>query len=226
MWAVATHFYLWTLPLVLLQPIDVLDRLGLHLVIPDEAVYVLVAGGVFLSVVDAFHGNRLQIRDLAERESARSIVGMLYVEPGVGVDQVTATTSTLQPYLRFNNRSDRPITYRVDAMSAILGSDASPPRGNRQPVILAPQSAMDYRGTTVPNVANGQSLDLKIACDYRFGLVLASSVVKMAQRYEAVVELRGNGTVQIRPWTVTEEPPAFEVVDARSVAGISGSGLR
>ena len=212
-WGIGRHFYLWVLPLLLLQPIDILDKLGVHLEIPDVAVYALVAAGLFVSAVDAFHQVRLRASDLEESESARLIVGLLAVSPWVAADLSGLTVATLQPCLRFTNASDRPLIYRVDAMGAVLGRDASPPQGNPQPMTLAPHTSMDYRGTTVPNPGDSASLDLKVNCEYRYGMPLSRSVVKMVQTFEAVVDVGANGAVVISPYTVSNEPATFETVD-------------
>ena len=210
-WAIGTHFYLWTLPLILLQPIDVLDKLGIRLVIPDGAVYGLVAAGVFISAVDAFHKTRGQVRDLAEQSNARSVIGNLYVEPTFGVDP-GPNTSAVQLMLRFNNRSNRPLIYRVATWSEVLGSDASELLSDPRPLTVAPLTYMDFRGRRYPEVVNGQTLAMKITCVYRFGLPLSASVVKMTQRFEALLDVHADGTTWMRPWTVTDEPPVFETL--------------
>src|SRR4051794_17465240 len=80
------RFYLWVAPLVILQPIDLLDKLGIDVVIPDEVVYALVGLGLFVSAIDVYKEARDRAGRLTASADAREVAGSLFMEPVVFAD--------------------------------------------------------------------------------------------------------------------------------------------
>jgi hypothetical protein len=121
------RFYLWVIPLLLLQPIDLLDKLGIHIVIPDAAVYALVGLGVLASAADILRNKRETIATLERDADARRVVGTVHMNPGLYPAEEfriepegPVVGITFAALVQLANHGDSTIVYRVQRFEALI----------------------------------------------------------------------------------------------------------
>lgn len=213
-WGIVKRFYLWILPLVFLQPLDLLDKLGIEIVIPDTGVYVLVAVGLLVSAVDIVRISRSEGARLSAQSHAREVAGSLFTEPGLtaSVDADAPRNAAVQPFVRVHNRGNRPVQYSVVEVSATIDGRALPSVGPTTIVTLSPGDHMDYRIPVTGPYAIDADLRLTLTIRYVFGLLFSSSVAEEEKTYTFSAHVERDGEVSPILWSVEEAPRAFGII--------------
>lgn len=123
---VLKRVWVWVIPLVVLQPIDLVDKLRIPLAIPDSVAYGLVGLGLAVSVVDVIRERRGRIRQMERAADARRVAGSVHMNPALyPVDEYRLPDGqvvglTLTPMIQLNNQSDGPVKYRVQRFEALI----------------------------------------------------------------------------------------------------------
>jgi hypothetical protein len=126
-WGILKRFYVWVLPFVFLQPVDALEKVGVNIAIPNEAVLGLAAIGVFASAVDILRDKRRAIDALERDADARRLVGTVHMNPGLYPDEEfriepdgDVVGLTLSPIVQLENHGDSTVVYRVQRFEALI----------------------------------------------------------------------------------------------------------
>jgi hypothetical protein len=120
-WGMLKRFYLWLYPFFFAQPVDILSRIGVHIVIPNEVIYALVAVGLFVSAVDVLHGHRTRLADAIDREDARAIVGTVEMTPlMIPADADDLLGVRFRPHVRLENKGTVAVVYSVQRFDVAI----------------------------------------------------------------------------------------------------------
>jgi len=212
-WGILRHFYVWVAPFVILQPIDLLERLGVHLVIPNEVLYGLVALGLFVSAIDVFKASRDRAASLAAAAHAGEVAGSLFMEPTVfaDVDSATPHEAKVQGAVRIHNRGTRPVQYTVlERVVSINGVKTE--GGPTTPLTLSPSDNMDERGEVMGPFPVNVDLSITMMIRYAYGQLFSRSITEEQRTFFLHARVVGNGLVHIDSWSVEEEPRQFGII--------------
>lgn len=219
LWGILKRFYLWIVPLAFLQPIDLLDKVGVDLVIPDMAVFGLVALGVAASAIDILRGKSHEIAEAAAREDARAIAGVLEFQPYLmGLRAfLNETAFTFQPAVHVvNNSQEQPVRYRLQRFEATIGGDVAMRDHDATSLTLPPKAFME---ATCPGEFGPYPVTGVIVCtivvEFRFGKPFSNSTVVEQMRFSFRGQVTYEPTTHVfgcHPETYSVDPgPEFYV---------------
>jgi hypothetical protein len=212
-WGILRHFYVWVAPFVILQPIDLLDKLGLHLVIPNDVVYGLVALGLFVSAIDVFKASRDRVASLAADAHAREVAGSVFMEPAVFayVDAASPNQAQVQGAVRIHNRGSRAVQYTVlERVVTINGVTTE--AGPTTPLTLSPSDNMDERSETIGPFPVNADLPVTVMIRYAYGQLFSRSLTEEQKTFTFHARVDGHGSVSVGPWAVEEKPRQFGII--------------
>jgi hypothetical protein len=176
-------------------------------VIPPIAYFALGVALIFLASFRAFHDEHVEALRLANQAHARTVRGMLDLEPDMRFEQYSISQVEMQPFARFINRSPTlaleftvfRIALEIDPQGIIehggwgARSGTIPPGGN----------ATVY-GPSVTNVP-GLHFPIRLILDYAYGIPLSDTRIHTSQTITAWCQL-SKGTISITNHTRNDEP--------------------
>jgi hypothetical protein len=212
-WGILRHFYLWVAPFVILQPIDLLEKLGFQVVIPDEVVYGLVGVGLFVSAIDVFKASRDRAASLAASAHAREVAGSLFMEPVMfaDVDAASPNQAQVQGGIRIHNRGARAVQYTVlERVVTINGAKSEV--GPTAPLTLSPSDNMDERAGVMGPFPVNADLSVVVMIRYAYGQLFSRSITEEQKTFTFRARVIGDASVRIGTWSVAEKPREFGII--------------
>jgi hypothetical protein len=213
---IARRFYVWVVPLLLLQPFALARRLGIGVQVPEAAYWILLSFGLAISAADTFRISQARIRKLEEESAARRVVGSLRVEPfaGADVDRATPNAAVVQLAGRVSNTSPQAITYRICGMTATISGRATNPMTGTTKLTLDAGGHMDYYMDRVHQLPVRTAIPVQLVIEYEYGLPLAESVAREIKTFVFDMKVVADGQVDPFVWNVEQEGPLL-ITDGR-----------
>jgi hypothetical protein len=199
--------YFWVLPFVFLQPVDLLEKVGVDLVIPDQVVYGLVALGVFASGVDVVREQRAKVRGFEQLSDARQVAGSLFVEPMMAAHSDRKNRQALiHPQIRVHNRSQRAIAFRMVALTcSVDGKGLEPMEEDETPTTISPTDYMDTSGFVAGPYAVGTRLEIRLDLQVEYGLPWAQPSVLESKVFTFLARITAPDQYSASDWSLEQE---------------------
>jgi hypothetical protein len=204
--------YFWVLPFVFLQPIDLLEKVGIRLVIPDQVVYGLVGLGVFASAVDVVREQRAKVRDFEQLSDARQVAGSLFMEPAMAAhpDDDEPESAIVHPNIRVHNRSQRAISHRVLALTcSINGEQLDPMDADDTPTTIPPTDNMESSGFIAGPYTVGTRLEIQLDVQIDYGLPWAEPSVLERKVFGFYATITAPDKYTASDWSLETESREF-----------------
>jgi hypothetical protein len=204
--------YFWVLPFVFLQPIDLFQKFGIQLVIPDQVVYGLVGLGVFASAVDVVREHRAKLSEYEQESDARQVAGNVFVEPIMSAhpDRDKPTMAMLHPQIRVHNRSQRAITHRVLALSCTVNGERLPSMDEDElPTTIPPTDHMDTSGFISGPYAVGTDLEVLLDFQFEYGFPWAPPAVVEQKVFTFLATITAPDKYLASDWSLEKETRRF-----------------